>query len=671
MQEHHYYDNDREYYTVVNWHAWKIGEAPDNGPWLESGTYYFTVQALGDYVEYRNSDVVKSDNWVYVQPEAKVDTCTNVVQTRHGFSWEGANDKLFVSNMRYAPTEDTEPQFLCSGMGHGNEEQIPDFVWSAGPGYYYYSVRQISDDITQAQHSDWSEEIVFYINPILDGVDQSLNSIDPAATPEEIKSAVQAVDIEDMKKAMVADTDNSGTMDTLIQLEEKVGGPAGVAVAEEVPAFDADKVSIVGANLNTTSTEGGVTLNIAKPEKEHVLDTRYNSALAVSFSMDLENVEDTENLQVPVKITLPIPSNINPSFLVLLHYHADGTMESVVPHIFYQDGQAYAAFILTSFSDFVMTELVAPEVNRVAGDNRYETAIKTAEEMKAVLGVEKFDAIIVASGSEFADALAGSYLSAVKNAPILLSWGKGGKYASLDTTNLTYIKNNLAEGGTVYVLGGTSAVPDLYQNELAGYNVKRLGGQDRFETNRKILAEAGVPVNSEILVCTGKTFADSLSASAVGKPILLVMEHNGKAYGIDDAYMKSLKGCRFTIIGGTNAVSENLANKLAAYGSVYRLAGDTRFSTSVLVAEKYFSAPTSAVVAYAWNYPDGLCGGALAYAKNVPLILTMDKYETEAAAYLRDKGTTSGTVLGGANLISDATVRGIFNMAPDATITKK
>ena len=41
-------------------------------------------------------------------------------------------------------------------------------------------------------------------------------------------------------------------------------------------------------------------------------------------------MKDTENLDVPVKITLPVPSSINPQFLVILHYHADGSMEELM-----------------------------------------------------------------------------------------------------------------------------------------------------------------------------------------------------------------------------------------------------------------------------------------------------------------------------------------------------
>ena len=304
---------------------------------------------------------------------------------------------------------------------------------------------------------------------------------------------------------------------------------------------------------------------------------------------------------------------------------------------------------------------------RIAGSNRWETALKVAGEMKQNLAVEKFDAIIIASGNDFADALAGSYLSTVKNAPILLAWGKGGKYEYLDTDNIAYIQANLAEGGTVYILGGTNAVPELYETSLAGFTVKRLGGANRFETNLLILAEAGVAEGSEVLVCTSTNFADSLSASATGKPILLVFNESGKLYGAQPEFLAGLTGCKFTVIGGENAVGAALAEAIGAYGPVTRLAGANRFETSVLVARKYFEAPEYAVLAYAWNYPDGLCGGALAYTLKAPLILTMTKYEAQAAEYVQTQQIEKGIVLGGETLISDDAIRTIFAMAaPEA-----
>lgn len=311
------------------------------------------------------------------------------------------------------------------------------------------------------------------------------------------------------------------------------------------------------------------------------------------------------------------------------------------------------------------------DVVRISGDNRWQTALKVADEMKANLGVEKFDAIIVASGTNFADALSGSYLATVKNAPILLSWGNGGNYAYLDPNNVEYIKDNLAANGTVYILGGEKAVPASYEEALSGYDVKRLGGADRFETNLRILEEAGVMPGDEILVCTSTNFADSLSASATGKPILLVYNESGKLRDVQVKYLSSLKGNSFCIIGGENAVCKALESAISAYGTTDRLAGADRFETSVMIAKTYFGTPDTMVLAYARNYPDGLCGGALAYSMNAPLILTMDKYEAEAKAYAARKHIDSGIVLGGDALVSDATVRMIFAMGLSDPITVK
>ena len=107
-----------------------------------------------------------------------------------------------------------------------------------------------------------------------------------------------------------------------------------------------------------------------------------------------------------------------------------------------------------------------------------------------------------------------------------------------------------------------------------------------------------------------------------------------------------------------------LESDLAKYGSVTRLSGKTRYETSVLVAQTFFEGPTSAVLAYAKNFPDGLCGGALAHAMGAPLILTNTGSTGAAAGYISGEGITSGAVLGGTILIDDASVAEIFQIDP-------
>jgi len=309
-----------------------------------------------------------------------------------------------------------------------------------------------------------------------------------------------------------------------------------------------------------------------------------------------------------------------------------------------------------NFVDKVCTVCGNGEVYRLYGANRYETSFIVADTLKDELGVEKFENIVVANGKAFADALAGSYLAVQKNAPILLT------NQNLLEDVAAYIEANLASGGTVYLLGGTSAVPAEMEELLEGLDVVRLAGENRYETNLLILEEAGIG-DEEILICTGRGFADSLSASAVGKPILLV---NKTLYEDQKEFLEATSG-EFVIIGGESAVSVALAEELEDYGSIERLAGANRFETSVLVAEHFFDEPDSAVLAYSQNFPDGLCGGPLAAAMDAPLLLIATKRGDVVVEYANETGISCGAVLGGTGLIDDATAREVFGLDENAT----
>ena len=296
-----------------------------------------------------------------------------------------------------------------------------------------------------------------------------------------------------------------------------------------------------------------------------------------------------------------------------------------------------------------------PQTTRIAGDNRFETAFLTADQMKRNLGIEKFDAVVVASGTNFADALSGSYLAAVKEAPILLACN----VEWINQLVKDYISENLNPGGTVYILGGESAVPASFETGLEGFQLDRLAGGNRFETNLLVLEEAGIGDNP-ILVATGLTFADSLSASAAKLPILLV--YGDKLLPDQAAFLEANQGRDLYILGGEGAVGSEMEAVLTAYGTVERVAGNNRFETSVKIAEKFFAAPESAVLAYAWDFPDGLCGGALAATMNAALILTMTNYETQAAEYIQSEAIRTATILGGEAFISENAVAKIFNI---------
>jgi len=296
-------------------------------------------------------------------------------------------------------------------------------------------------------------------------------------------------------------------------------------------------------------------------------------------------------------------------------------------------------------------------VTRLAGSSRYETSFVIANTMKEVQGISKFDAVILANSDSFADALAGSYLAAKKNAPILLAKEK---YSGIVCD---YLNKNLKDGGKIYILGGAEVMPLSILNDLdITYTFKRLSGEDRYETNLEILKYISVG-SSDLLVATGRDFADSLSASATGLPILLVNSKAGRKLSAEQkSYLKTITGDIY-IIGGESAVSDDFEDQIrdVVRGNVYRISGSSRYETSVKIAERFLPQAQGAVVAFAGDYPDGLCGGPLAYAVKAPLILTKSG-KREAPDYTTGNNITSGYVLGGDGLISDGFAKQIFQV---------
>ena len=319
-------------------------------------------------------------------------------------------------------------------------------------------------------------------------------------------------------------------------------------------------------------------------------------------------------------------------------------------------------------------ELPYKAIIRISGANRVSTALAVATELKEVLGVDTFDTIIIAAGGtskdtrKFADALSGSYLASVKKAPILLYTS-----GNLAEENLEFIKDNLNKNGTIYLLGGEAAVPASVADAVEGYKVERLYGNDRYATNRAILNEVGLDDAEEILIATGENFADSLSASATGLPIMLVKSSATALDAQQIEFLNGLKGKKFTILGGTAAVSAELEAAIEALigADVVRISGATREETSVKIAQTYFANARMALIAYSRNYPDGLAGGVLANALGAPLLLTNAGKETVSNSYIKGAKIENGYVLGGTAAITDATAKAVFGLDADAAIETK
>lgn len=366
---------------------------------MDSGTYYFTVQSLGDGKRYSNSEIVKSDNWTYTKPDDLLPAPTDlrwengyakwktVAEDVSGymiaFYWIDPNthEKDFVGGISAGSYEETDP-----------EERLEDWMLEEhGKGDYCFAVRTMSQNINDICNSKWSDySEIYHVDEVYSGVASDLDGLLDSYTgtltendKAELKTAIAGMDKDDeLWTAMAADKgEEDGVIEKLTALEALVGGPATVEVSKE--GMDAEKISIVGANLN--QWEGTPTLNISEPKEDVVIPELYNSTVAVKFSMKLddgtESEEGAQPLDVPVRITMPIPENINPDFLTILHYHQDGTCEEIVfPHTFQKGEQWYVSFVVTSFSDFAMIETVF-----TTDEDTGELVVSAAEGSKTVM----------------------------------------------------------------------------------------------------------------------------------------------------------------------------------------------------------------------------------------------------------------------------------------------
>ena len=307
------------------------------------------------------------------------------------------------------------------------------------------------------------------------------------------------------------------------------------------------------------------------------------------------------------------------------------------------------------------------EAIRIYRKSRLSESIKTADELKSVLGVSKFDTIIVAKDSDFADALSGSYLAARKSCPILLV--NTGNYDDAKT----YIKSNVSSGGTVYVLGSTDAVAASFEKGLSGYTVTRLEGSSRYYTNLAILKEAGLTSSKAVIVVTGSGFADSLSAGSVGLPILMVDNSKTSLKSTQTSWLqKSASSSRkIYILGDENAVNASLAKELKNYGKVTRIGGSSRWETTKLVAEKFFPKTSAVVMATGTDFADGLIAAPLAKALKAPVLMVSSDKVSNAKAYVQNNSVTKAYVVGSKDYVSDAAVKKILMMSDSATITER
>ncbi len=191
------------------------------------------------------------------------------------------------------------------------------------------------------------------------------------------------------------------------------------------------------------------------------------------------------------------------------------------------------------------------KIDRIFGNNRYETAAAIARRVKVPVDGRVF----VVSGATYPDALSIAPFAGASRVPILLV-----EPDRIPPSTLAFITDNAAAILQFEIVGGSSAVGPGVAAALSSYGrVVRVAGNNRYETNIRVIERFTGSGSVDPLIATGEDFPDALTAGALAatqrRPVMLVGGRYISPYMREFLVNNAARTADPTIIGGPAAVT--------------------------------------------------------------------------------------------------------------------
>jgi len=169
------------------------------------------------------------------------------------------------------------------------------------------------------------------------------------------------------------------------------------------------------------------------------------------------------------------------------------------------------------------------EVKRLGGEDRYKTSYEVAKEISNLKDIDKI--LLVNGYKGEADAMSVSPVASRDGVPIILTNGE----------DIPFKTNGIE----TYVIGSTSVMSKKIEDKT---NATRLGGIDRFDTNKKVIKHFyGQP--TEFYLSKSHQLVDALTGSPLAKKHPIVLVNNGS----DKSILEGAK--KVTALGGIDEVT--------------------------------------------------------------------------------------------------------------------
>ena len=199
---------------------------------------------------------------------------------------------------------------------------------------------------------------------------------------------------------------------------------------------------------------------------------------------------------------------------------------------------------------------------RIAGANRFETAVKIAQQLNS-----SPEEVFFVYGLDFADALSSGTVAAIKGAPIVYLRTDG----TIDKATADYLASLKKQGcvSKAYVIGGEGVISNAMMAKAGsalGVTPKRISGANRYETCTAVNTFfADFFQRKTVCAAKGLDFPDALAGGVLAAwtdtPILLA---DNALRTSQKQYLKSKNANVFHVLGGTGAVPDKLVNEIAA-----------------------------------------------------------------------------------------------------------
>ncbi|AWI05061.1 alpha/beta fold hydrolase [Clostridium drakei] len=306
-------------------------------------------------------------------------------------------------------------------------------------------------------------------------------------------------------------------------------------------------------------------------------------------------------------------------------------------------------------------------VKRLSGNDRYETSANIASYYEG----GQLNSVIVTSGNGFADALSSSCIQGFWGSPVMLV----GDNIQNSSKTISYIENHLKKDGTIYILGGEASVNSGFDKYFKGkgFNkIIRLGGNDRYETNIKIVNQANVREGTPIVIANGDNFPDALSISSIaaykGYPIFITPFNNLPSK--TEEKIKEIKPSKIYVIGGSSSISSGIEDKLKQISKdVARIQGKDRYETSMNICKYFDENLDNVIIASGEAFPDALSGTALSAKLKAPIVITDGNNISSVKEYIKNRKFKNVIILGGEGSVSKS-VQNALSFGGDTNSSK-